>query len=209
MKNEIEVYIRVDEGGTLPTYESEYAAGCDLYATKNMILRPGEKKIMPLNFVLAIPAEIEAQVRPRSGLSLKTDLKVSNSPGTVDADYKDIVGVILHNNYNIANLPYEILYNPELLSSLKEDYQKISLEEYLLKSKPQTILLDDIFSMEILKETVYIDKNGQPYGTIYINKGERIAQMVFNEYKQAKFIPHLHPEKIGKNRGGGYGHSGV
>ena len=94
MKNKIDVYIKVEGYGRIPEYASENAAGCDLYATEDMAIRPGETKIMPMDFIVAFPPEIEAQIRPRSGLSLKTDLRIPNGPGTIDSDYRDKVGII-------------------------------------------------------------------------------------------------------------------
>lgn len=206
MKNTIDIFIKVEGEGRIPRYNSPSAAGCDLYATQDMALRPGETKVMPLNFIIAMDSEIEAQIRPRSGLSLKTELRVPNSPGTIDSDYRDPVGVIIQNTYDISNLPYQILSDISLLAMLQKDYEAISLEEYLIKEKGAEIQAS--VQLEILKAKIYIDKLGNPYGTIYIKKGDRIAQMVFAEYKRANFIPHPNPELIGQNRGGGFGHSG-
>lgn len=205
LKNKTTVYIRVDEGGKLPVYKSVHAAGCDVYASEDLVIRPGETKLMPLNFVIALEPEIEAQIRPRSGLSLNTDLRVTNSPGTVDSDYRDVVGVILQNTYNIANLPYEIAANPDILVKLQTEYQEIPLLVYLKEKLQYDIKLRH---PNILEQKIYIDAKENPYGTIYIKKGERIAQIVFNEYKRGNFIEHPNPESIGENRGGGFGHTG-
>lgn len=205
LKNKTTVYIRVDEGGKLPVYKSVHAAGCDVYASEDLVIRPGETKLMPLNFVIALEPEIEAQIRPRSGLSLNTDLRVTNSPGTVDSDYRDVVGVILQNTYNIANLPYEIAANPDILVKLQTEYQEIPLLVYLKEKLQYDIKLRH---PSMLEQKIYIDAKGNPYGTIYIKKGERIAQIVFNEYKRGNFIEHPNPESIGENRGGGFGHTG-
>ena len=80
-------------------YMSEQAAGMDIYAavTEPVVLRPGETKLIPTGFQMALPAGYEAQVRPRSGLALKKNIGVLNSPGTIDADYRGEVGVILTN----------------------------------------------------------------------------------------------------------------
>lgn len=202
---EVSVFIRIEKEGKMPTYESVHAAGCDVYATKDMVLRPGETKVMPLDFIIALEPGIEAQIRPRSGLSLKTDLRVANSPGTIDSDYRNIVGVILHNSYNIANLPYEIAANPKLLEILKTEYKEMALSDYLASKHGLSFPGNSV----VLQQSVLIDKKGNPYGTIYIKKGERIAQMVFAEYRKAKFIPHPSPETIGEDRGGGFGSTGV
>jgi dUTP pyrophosphatase len=83
----------------LPKYETELAAGMDLRAAlaEAIVLKPGERRLIPTGFTIALPAGYEAQVRPRSGLALKQGLTCLNSPGTVDADYRGEVGVILIN----------------------------------------------------------------------------------------------------------------
>ena len=85
----------------LPCYETTEAAGADLRAClgkgEKMIIAPGERKLVPTGMSFEIPSGHEVQVRPRSGLSLKTGLMVVNSPGTIDADYRGEVKVILGN----------------------------------------------------------------------------------------------------------------
>lgn len=84
----------------LPKYMSEHAAGMDLLAgvEKELVIPPGEWQLVPTGLAIAIPAGYEAQVRPRSGLALKQGVSVLNTPGTVDADYRGEVGVILMNH---------------------------------------------------------------------------------------------------------------
>lgn len=84
----------------LPKYMSDHAAGMDLYAavTVEMTIAPGEWKLVPTGLAIALPEGYEAQVRPRSGLALKQGVSVLNTPGTVDADYRGEVGVILMNH---------------------------------------------------------------------------------------------------------------
>ncbi|MDQ6987478.1 MAG: dUTP diphosphatase [Mariprofundaceae bacterium] len=86
-------------GMELPHFASELAAGADLRAAvdEDVVLHPGERRLIPTGFAMALPAGFEAQVRPRSGLALKHGISVLNSPGTVDADYRGEVGVILVN----------------------------------------------------------------------------------------------------------------
>jgi dUTP pyrophosphatase len=88
------------EGLPLPKYMSDHAAGMDLFAAVNpeMIILPGEWKLVPTGLQIAIPEGYEAQVRPRSGLALKQGVSILNTPGTVDADYRGEVGVILMNH---------------------------------------------------------------------------------------------------------------
>lgn len=83
----------------LPQYMSEHAAGMDLCAAceEDVTLEPGQIKLIPCGFYMALPAGYEAQLRPRSGLALKHGLVLPNSPGTIDADYRGEVCVILGN----------------------------------------------------------------------------------------------------------------
>ena len=83
----------------LPSYETEHSAGMDLRAfTKGPVtLRPMERKLIPTGLYIELPEGYEAQVRPRSGLALKHGITVLNSPGTIDADYRGEIGVILIN----------------------------------------------------------------------------------------------------------------
>jgi dUTP pyrophosphatase len=83
----------------LPTYETEHSAGLDLRTAlaKEVVLAPGERALIPTGLFLEIPPGYEAQVRPRSGLALKRGLTLLNAPGTIDADYRGEVGVIMIN----------------------------------------------------------------------------------------------------------------
>ena len=83
----------------LPAYATELSAGMDLRAnlTEPIVLKPMERRLIPTGLHIALPAGYEAQVRPRSGLALKKGVIVLNSPGTVDADYRGEVGVLLIN----------------------------------------------------------------------------------------------------------------
>lgn len=89
------------EGLPLPAYQSERAAGMDLVAALSAQaprrLEPGARALIPTGFALELPDGFEAQVRPRSGLALKDGVTVLNAPGTIDADYRGEVGVILIN----------------------------------------------------------------------------------------------------------------
>lgn len=83
----------------LPKYESAQAAGLDIRAaiTEAVTLQPLERKLIPTGLYIELPAGYEAQIRPRSGLALKRGLTVLNTPGTIDADYRGEIGVILIN----------------------------------------------------------------------------------------------------------------
>ncbi len=84
----------------LPAYATEHSAGMDLRAaiTEAITLKPGERRLIPTGISIALPPGYEAQVRPRSGLALKFGIGMVNSPGTIDADYRGEVGVLLINH---------------------------------------------------------------------------------------------------------------
>lgn len=86
----------------LPQYATPQSAGMDLRANNEepTTLRPLERKLVPTGLYIALPAGYEAQVRPRSGLALKHGITVLNSPGTIDADYRGEIGVLLINLSN-------------------------------------------------------------------------------------------------------------
>jgi dUTP pyrophosphatase len=90
------------EGLALPAYQSAHAAGVDLLAAvpedAPMILAPGKHALIPTGLTIALPPGYEAQVRPRSGLAAKHGVTVLNAPGTVDADYRGEIGVLLINH---------------------------------------------------------------------------------------------------------------
>ncbi|MDE2571313.1 MAG: dUTP diphosphatase [bacterium] len=87
------------EGLPMPTYMTEHAAGADLYAAVEgeLVIAPGERALVSAGFSMALPPGYEAQIRPRSGLALRHGVTLLNSPGTIDADYRGTVAVILAN----------------------------------------------------------------------------------------------------------------
>lgn len=95
----IQVKIRTAEGAKIPEYQTEGAAGADVYSflQEPVSLKPGETKLIPTGIFLEIPEGWEAQIRPRSGLALKNGITLMNAPGTIDCDYRGEVGVILTN----------------------------------------------------------------------------------------------------------------
>jgi dUTP pyrophosphatase len=90
------------EGLALPAYQSAYAAGLDLVAAVAedgpVMLAPGTYALIPTGLTIALPKGFEAQIRPRSGLAAKHGITVLNAPGTVDADYRGEIGVLLINH---------------------------------------------------------------------------------------------------------------
>lgn len=95
---DVEVFVEVcREDAVLPFYAKPGDAGMDVCAAIEMSIRPGETVIIPTGLKLAIPEGYEIQVRPRSGISYKTPLRLSNSPGTIDSGYRDELGIIISN----------------------------------------------------------------------------------------------------------------
>ena len=94
-------------GLPLPAYATALSAGVDLAAAidADMVLQPGERALVPTGLAIALPAGTEAQVRPRSGLALKHGVTVLNAPGTIDADYRGEIGVIL---INLGQEPFTV-----------------------------------------------------------------------------------------------------
>ncbi|MBR5844035.1 MAG: dUTP diphosphatase [Bacteroidaceae bacterium] len=88
----------------LPSYSTPLSAGMDIRANLNepITLQPGERRLIPTGLFIALPEGYEAQIRPRSGLALKHGITVLNSPGTIDADYRGEVGIILINHSDKA-----------------------------------------------------------------------------------------------------------
>jgi dUTP pyrophosphatase len=96
------VHLPHGEGLDPPAYATDHAAGMDLRAAlaegETLVLEPGERRLVPTGLAIALPEGFEAQVRPRSGLALKHGVTCLNAPGTIDADYRGEVGVILINH---------------------------------------------------------------------------------------------------------------
>ncbi len=134
------------EGLPIPHYQTEHSAGVDLYAAveREVILDAGTWRLIPTGIAVAIPEGHEGQVRPRSGLSLKHGIGMLNAPGTIDADYRGEIGILL---FNFSDKPFTI------------------------------------------------------------NRGDRIAQLIFARYEKAKFV--TVDALAGTPRGaGGFGHTG-
>lgn len=99
MREKVEVYVEIcREGVTLPAYANLNDAGMDIRSSADMTIKPLETVIVPTGLKFAIPEGYEIQVRPRSGLSYKTGIRIPNSPGTIDAGYRDEVGIIVTNS---------------------------------------------------------------------------------------------------------------
>jgi len=91
--------LRKNHSVSLPQYMTEGASGMDLFASleKEVVLEPGERRLIPTGIAVAIPVGFEGQVRPRSGLAIQKGIGILNGPGTIDSDYRGEIGVLLVN----------------------------------------------------------------------------------------------------------------
>lgn len=96
---------KIDEHAQIPTYAHPSDAGADIYSAETITINPGATIVVSTGLKVAIPFGYEIQIRPRSGMSLKTPIRVANAPGTIDSGYRDTVGVICHNT---SIYPYTI-----------------------------------------------------------------------------------------------------
>lgn len=102
------------EGAQVPTYASTGDAGLDIYSLEDYTIAPGETKIIPTGIKVAIPKGFAILIQPRSGQSVKTKLRIANTPGLIDSGYRDEIGVIVENiEPAIADIEYEFVNGDE------------------------------------------------------------------------------------------------
>jgi dUTP pyrophosphatase len=118
------------EGLQLPSYHSEDAAGLDLVAALaadvELVLKPGERALIPTGFAIELPKGYEGQIRPRSGLALNFGVTVLNSPGTIDADYRGEIGVVL---VNLGNRPFSVTRGARIAQLIVSAVERVTLVE--------------------------------------------------------------------------------
>lgn len=165
----------------IPTYGSEDAACFDLYAIEDMFIFPQQTVAVGTGLSFEVSKGYEMQIRPRSGISLKTPLRMANSPGTVDADYRGEVKVLL--------------WNSSQMFGLGETYA-FGLDG---KTKRHT-------STPERQKLGF--KHGLPMNTVFVGKGERIAQAIIKKIEKTEFVV---VEDVSETiRGeGGFGHTGI
>lgn len=169
-KRTIQIPIEIcHENAKIPTYAKVGDAGMDIFALEDIEVKPGETKLIRTGIKVAIPIGYELQVRPKSGRTLKTKLRVANTPGTIDSGYRDEIGVIIENiEPPIKDITYEFdSYGRPIITSIE---------------------------------------HGCPF---IIEKGSKFAQLVLSEVPTASFYEVDDVGKIGENRGGGFGSTGV
>lgn len=162
-------YESVSDEAKKPTYAHVTDAGMDVYSTEDYTINPGETVLVKTGIKVAIPKGYELQVRPKSGISLKSKLRVANTPGTIDSGYRDEIGIIIEN------------VEPPI-KSIQSEY--------------------DEHGKLFIKSIEY----GKPY---YIEKGQKIAQLVLNEIVTANLFKVTNIREVEGDRGGGFGSTGL
>ena len=122
--DKVEVKIVNASANELPNYSTPDSAGLDLRASlaEPVVLLPGERRLIPTGVRISLPEGYECQLRPRSGLALKKGITLVNTPGTIDADYRGEVGVIL---INLSNEPVEIASGERICQMVVTQYSRV------------------------------------------------------------------------------------
>lgn len=196
----VQVFVQDAGAAALPLYATAGSAGMDIRVAEDCKLWPGASAAFATGLKLAIPEGYELQIRPRSGLSLKTTLRLPNSPGTIDSDYRDELRILVHNQFSMADVPWRLLAHPEERAELLET---LSYGEFFERIGQRVD-----WPADLLAERLYLNRQGDPFGTLYFQKGERIAQMVLARYEQIAWEPCDDVKAIGSDRGGGFGSTG-
>lgn len=120
----MKVNIINQSGHDLPAYQTEHAAGMDLHAvlSQEVVLQPLERTLVPTGLFLEVPVGYEAQVRPRSGMAYKHGITVLNSPGTIDADYRGEIKVLL---VNLSNQAYTIQHGDRIAQMVVAAHEQV------------------------------------------------------------------------------------
>lgn len=122
----MKVKIKNESVNKLPFYETKMSAGMDLRSNgDNVTLQPLERAIVPTGLFIELPEGYEAQIRPRSGLAAKNGITVLNSPGTIDADYRGEIKVIL---VNLSNEPFTIYHGERIAQAVIAKHERVEWE---------------------------------------------------------------------------------
>ncbi len=113
---------------SLPSYSTPFSAGMDIRAniSESIVLQPGQRKLIPTGLFIALPIGYEAQIRPRSGLALKHGISLVNTPGTIDADYRGEIGVII---INFSDEPFEIKDGERICQMVIKKYETVEWDD--------------------------------------------------------------------------------
>ena len=119
---------------SLPVYETESSAGMDLRAdlAEPIVLQPMERLLIPTGLFIELPVGFEAQIRPRSGLALKHGITILNSPGTIDADYRGEIKILL---INFSDLDFSVNHGDRIAQMIIAKHEKVKWDEVELLSE--------------------------------------------------------------------------
>ena len=120
--------LKKDHPVSLPQYMTDGASGMDLFASlaQEVTLVPGERRLIPAGISVAIPEGFEGQIRPRSGLAIQKGIGIVNGPGTIDADYRGEVGVVL---INFGQDPFTVRNGDRIAQMVISPVYRVTLEE--------------------------------------------------------------------------------
>lgn len=152
----VEVFVEVcRDGAKLPSYAKPNDAGMDVYAAEDTVISPGQTVVVPTGIRLAIPEGYEIQVRPRSGISLGTPLRLANSPGTIDSGYRDELGIIISNTSAIC------CYCEEEVFSIDSSGNKMGIYKIQKGERIAQIVLKEVPKMKlsVVKSVCEIGEN--------------------------------------------------
>ena len=129
--NQPTIGVKTTDQTLMPFYASTLAAGADIKANiqESLVIEPGKSCLIPTGLYLDIPEGYEIQIRPRSGLALKNAITVLNSPGTIDADYKGQIGVILINHSQVPFIVEPKMRIAQMICAKVEQASFISVDE--------------------------------------------------------------------------------
>lgn len=140
----VEVHIEIcREGAILPSYARPGDAGMDVCAAEDITIKPGETVIIPTGLKLAIPEGYEIQIRPRSGISFKTPLRLPNSPGTIDCGYRDELGIIMTNTSETCG------YNDETMLTIDTKGNKKGIYKIRKGDRVAQMVLQEVPRMKL------------------------------------------------------------
>ncbi len=120
--------LRKSENAVIPKKMTKLAAGYDLYTSNEeiIVIEPGKLKLIPTGIAISLPEGFEAQIRPRSGLALKNSIGILNSPGTIDADYRGEIGIIV---YNFGENDFEVKPNMRIAQMVIAKHETVEFVE--------------------------------------------------------------------------------
>lgn len=217
----VKVYITTcTETAIIPKYARQGDAGMDVYADEEVLIKPGETVAVSTGIKVALPEGYELQVRPRSGISLNTPLRVANSPGTIDSGYRDEIKIIITNTgaerSERSMQSSQSGQSEQSAQSIQSGQSERSIQNG--QNKQSGHLSDnpgfgehnkDRENIHPKSDYLTLKSKGNIKGTYLIQKGDRIAQIVLKRTPVIEWEKVESLKGIGTDRKGGFGSTGV